>query len=169
MCQCAKVLFERGYHDWGWYRPNYSTKPCCMCTIWDLAKDDSYSNYNVTEREREMLFFGRSSSSSVITRLIVHFTCGLMFDLVICKLKYRVWSFGHIWHGMCILRPQLAEKYTEELNASFGLSSTDTKGLPPQSLTQLRPQTHVQWIMTEHVMLLRSFRPHSHQWHPSPL
>ena len=37
---------------------------------------------------------------SAITRLAVHFTLGLMFDLVICKLrieyaeeKYRVWSY----------------------------------------------------------------------------
>ena len=37
------------------------------------------------------------------TRLTVHFMCGLMSDLVMCKCR-KEYAYGHAWHQMSLLR-----------------------------------------------------------------
>ena len=43
-----------------------------------------------------------------ITRLTVHFTCGLMSDLLISKHRKK---YGHTWHWVSLLRPGVTSQH----------------------------------------------------------
>ena len=51
-----------------------------------------------------------------ITRLISHFMCGLMFDLVICK-------YGHTWHRMSLLKPVVIKQHKPSNHLGFFLTT----------------------------------------------
>ena len=53
---------------------------------------------------------GRLKWSYAITRLTAHFMHGLMFDLVICKFRKKVCKFGHTWHRMSLLIPDVVKQ-----------------------------------------------------------
>ena len=50
---------------------------------------------------------------SAITRLTVHYICGLVSDLVICKHREEC---GHTWHGMSFLRPGVIKQHKPNTN-----------------------------------------------------
>ena len=80
---------------------------CVFCTLVRLSGMIIWVCYSIYLHAKPQ---GCLMRPSAITKLTVHFTCGVMSALVICKQRKEC---GHTWHPMYLLRPCVLKQQTQ--------------------------------------------------------